>query len=198
MSHQKTIEQHYRYYQRRAEFARLRGWILIFIAIILVGLSVYGYWQLLVETEQQLIYLYAGVCGTVSALPLLLAWQAYDVSDVFRKELAVDQVRLDIYHATTEAVAETLGQYLPGFKRLQTEVSLGEELSKNVGQVSARYVAFKQSLTTRLDNKELADAIKEMVRLGLEAESVAASNQEAIEFIERHTVPQEDNVTPIR
>jgi hypothetical protein len=134
--------------------------------------------------------------GATIVLFLILAVWGNTLSQIalMRRDSALMELRFDVHAAVESALGNMLSRHLPQYKRLQTELDVGEELLRHASLISRRQANLAQKIQSLYAGKSLAEAVDMMVRDSLLAHGQAADNATVAQFLERF----DTNVVPLR
>lgn len=184
-------------HEKNASWAQLQLQLSLGLAVLVVVGWIYWMFTYASEYSTNLLWLIGGVIVALCSNLVTHACAAYDRSKLWRRAAQEDQVRLDIYMAVQAFLRDELARFLPGLRRLRTELDLGEALTAEVTLVSERYERLTRALQQQASDQKLADAIHEMVRAALQAENLAATNADTAEFLARHDATISAKVTSL-
>lgn len=186
MEHSEAVLQNHRQWHRLADYLSFCGWVAT--GALLAALGYGGYWLygLYLTLSIELLILVGVLCAFLCALTALVILLATTMRKMLYRAADTELLRFDVYHAVKDGLVATIMPYLPGIRRLETELSIGEALNSELGRVSERYARLQTALTARFKDTQLPDAIHQLVKNELAAQNLAADNEAAAAFLQRH------------
>lgn len=110
--------------------------------------------------------------------------------DLQKRAADIDLIRMDIYAGVHEAPDTRLVQFVPGYQRRNSVISLGKKVLEEVEMRSACAVEIKATLEERLPGLELGVAIKKFVEESVADYGLDTTTAEVIDLLERASSPK--------
>ena len=99
-------------------------------------------------------------------------------------------IRMDIVDAVESTLGMVLKKYVPGYKNTLTNLSVGEELIKEVKIVTERYAKFQASLLKQMPKMQLAEAIDAFIEQSAKKHGVSENVIDMESFLRPRTAAE--------